>query len=199
MISSRALVWLSISAALAVFPLGGCNGDSGSTSGTTIVPSTSSGSGTPTGSTCHDQGASCAKNAECCGYGEGNSVCVNTGTEALCAGTCTKGSDCKSGCCTSLKEGGHVCAPSSYCGGTGGSGGGGSGGSSGGSGGSCKTTGTSCTQNGDCCGYASGASTCISDDNLCHDRCTKGSDCKSGCCAPLKSGGGVCASASWCG
>ena len=66
-------------------------------------------------------------------------------------------------------------------------------GSSSGATGSCKVGGQFCTKNGDCCDFA-----CLSDDNLCHDACTSNLQCKSLCCAVLKSGDRVCAASQFC-
>lgn len=79
----------------------------------------------------------------------------------------------------------------------------GSGGNGGGDGGNaCVETGAVCHAPADCCGTASGQSTCVnygvSTGTRCGDRCTAGSQCTSGCCAALEEGGGVCAAASYC-
>jgi hypothetical protein len=130
----------------------------------------------------------CTSNGDCCGFSTHANYCVNTGTSlgAICAIACTSDSECKSGCCAPLKSGGSVCAPSSQC----------------------QTTCTggdldSCSKNSDCCGYASGHNYCVNTGGalgaICAISCTSGSQCSSGCCAPLTGGGAVCAPSSACG
>ncbi len=131
------------------------------------------------GGMCSQKLESCTANGDCCGYESGDNFCVNTGNGAICAITCTSGSQCASGCCASLEGGGSVCAPSNYCEA------------------SCRATGSSCTTNGACCGFASGNALCVG--GVCAATCSYGSDCKSGCCATLTSGKHACGPASLCG
>jgi hypothetical protein len=131
------------------------------------------------GGMCAQKLESCTSNGECCGYESGNNFCVNTGSGAICAIACSSGSQCASGCCASLEGGGSVCAPAQYCEPT------------------CRATGTSCTKNGDCCGFKGGDALCVS--GICAATCSYGSDCKSGCCAMLTSGSRACGPASVCG
>jgi hypothetical protein len=72
----------------------------------------------------------------------------------------------------------------------------GSGGGSG-TGGSCVATGDVCSVNGDCCNFLADAGYCV--DSLCADSCTTGSECVSGCCAPLAGDvGSVCSAPVYC-
>ena len=68
-----------------------------------------------------------------------------------------------------------------------------------GAGGMCLAPGGTCAATTDCCQTGSTAPTgavCISDDNLCHAKCTSGTQCKSGCCASVMGETyGVCADA----
>lgn len=59
---------------------------------------------------CAQPGELCASETCCAG-----SVCVNNGSVASCAATCTASSQCTSGCCASLASGGKACAPASNC------------------------------------------------------------------------------------
>lgn len=69
----------------------------------------------------------------------------------------------------------------------------------GGAGGMCVAPGATCAASTDCCQTGATSPTgavCISDDNLCHAKCTTGTQCKSGCCAPVMNETyGVCADA----
>lgn len=120
----------------------------------------------------------CSKNGDCCGFASGQNFCVDVGAGALCAISCSSGSECKSGCCAALEGGGSVCAPESYCS-------------------SCVDDGSTCSKNGDCCGFPSGESLCV--DGRCSATCSYGYECKSGCCATLEGGGGACGPAYYCG
>jgi hypothetical protein len=66
----------------------------------------------------------------------------------------------------------------------------------------CKESLGSCTTNGDCCGFSTHANYCVNTGGslgaICAIACTSDSECNSGCCAPLKSGGSVCAPATQC-
>ena len=149
----------------------------------------------PTGTTptpdpapqCRADLATCTVNSECCGYPSGHNYCVNTNSSlgTVCAIACTSGSACNSGCCAPLTTGGSVCAPASQCQK------------------SCAGDLASCSVNGDCCGFSTGHNYCVNTGGslgaICAISCTYNSECSSGCCAPLKSGGSVCAPASYCG
>jgi len=63
-------------------------------------------------------------------------------------------------------------------------------------GGSCAATGSSCSEQTDCCNYLDAAGVCA--DFVCSDYCQSNSDCASGCCAPLNVGGSVCSPPSYC-
>lgn len=70
-------------------------------------------SGSSSSGSCGTAGDSC--NADCCsGY-----TCVSWSYEPTsCAATCTRSSQCNSGCCVSLKSGGGACnrpGPNSTC------------------------------------------------------------------------------------
>jgi hypothetical protein len=129
----------------------------------------------------------CAKNGDCCGFSTHSNYCVNTGGSlgAICAIACTSGSECSSGCCAPLKDGGSVCAPSTACQTA------------------CAADLGSCSKNGDCCGYATGHNYCVNTGGslgaICAISCTSNSQCSSGCCASLTTGGAVCAPSSACG
>jgi hypothetical protein len=130
------------------------------------------------GEMCAPKLEACTSNGECCGFETGDNFCVDTGSGTICAIACTSGSQCASGCCASLEGGGSVCAPAEHCE-------------------SCRPTGSSCTKNGDCCGFTGGEALCVS--GICAATCTYGSDCRSGCCAMLTSGKRACGPASVCG
>ena len=53
------------------------------------------------GTGCTLPGETCVNNGACCGYGDTNrqSACYNIGGAQACAATCSKGTDCLSGCC----------------------------------------------------------------------------------------------------
>ncbi len=68
--------------------------------------------------------------------------------------------------------------------------------------GECHRNGEACTTPADCCAD----STCNNTAgaialNGCHPRCSKSSDCSTGCCVPFTNMGteGICAEAIWCG
>jgi hypothetical protein len=67
---------------------------------------------------------------------------------------------------------------------------------------SCATPGESCSSSTPCCQTGSNepsGAACISNDGLCHAKCTSGSECESGCCATVQGESwGVCAVASEC-
>lgn len=66
----------------------------------------------------------------------------------------------------------------------------------------CSTPGKSCATSLDCCPPGAGASkgaVCLTDDYVCHAKCTTDGECNSGCCAPLKGlSYGACAAKSYC-
>lgn len=95
-----------------------------------------------------------------------------------CLKACSSGSTCDTGCCAPLEGGGSVCAPPTYCDGGGGGGGSGGGGS-------------------ECPNGCSSGFTCVKGFG-CLEACSSGATCDTGCCASLESGGGVCASPSYC-
>lgn len=141
----------------------------------------------PTPPVCKESLGSCTSNGDCCGFSTHANYCVNTGGSlgAICAIACTSDSECSSGCCAPLKSGGSVCAPATQCQVA------------------CAGDLGSCTKNGDCCGYSSGHNYCVNTGGslgaICAISCTSNSQCSSGCCATLTSGGAVCAPASACG
>ncbi len=88
-------------------------------------------------------------------------LCVAWGdAPTACANTCTEGSECRSGCCLTLRDGSRACAPnSSYCRDN------------------CEPP---CSDNQSCVIVARQA-TCLAN-------CTSDADCTAGCCVPLDSG-----------
>jgi hypothetical protein len=66
----------------------------------------------------------------------------------------------------------------------------------------CVAPGFTCAMSTECCQTGDTAptgATCLSDDHLCHAKCTSGSQCKSGCCAALTGQTyGACAATSFC-
>jgi hypothetical protein len=130
-------------------------------------------------------------NSDCCGFATMENVCVDTGDPQLgtaCLITCTAGTQCQSGCCAALEGGGGVCGPASLCG----------------DGGTCADDLEPCMTNADCCGFRTGENFCVDTGTggigvACLIACDAGTDCQSGCCAPLEGGmGSVCAPAAAC-
>jgi hypothetical protein len=147
---------------------GSATGAAGSANGTA-----GSASGTGGGSAvCIQPGSACV-NSCCTG-----AICVTDGTTSVCAAQCTAGTDCSSGCCASLQDGRHVCSPPDRCQAAP----------------TCLQPGATCVSK--CCAGA----LCVTDGttSLCAAICAVGTDCNSGCCAPLQDGSHVCAPASQC-
>jgi hypothetical protein len=90
-----------------------------------------------------------------------NQLCVGwTDAPASCSNTCTTGSDCRSGCCVTLSDGSHACAPNgTYC---------------------MQTCEPPCDEMHTCVLVGRQAS--------CLSHCTGDSDCGAGCCVALDSG-----------
>jgi hypothetical protein len=136
--------------------------------------------------------AHCAQNSDCCGFATGANICVDTGDPVIgtaCLITCTAGPQCQSGCCAALEGGGSVCGPASLCD-------------------DCADDLEACVQNSDCCGFATGENVCVDTGPgpggigvACLIVCTNGTQCQSGCCAPLAGTGTtrVCAPTTFCG
>lgn len=153
----------------------GCGGSDDSEPG-------SGGSGGSAGSggnapACFDVGQSCAENENGCCNG---STCINNmDTPGICALNCENGSECNTGCCAPISDAaGSVCAPVEYC--------------------------VACVGAGDSC--AADVNSCCSDSVCvnnslgihCAALCSTGSQCNSGCCAPLDTGVTVCSPAQYC-
>lgn len=65
---------------------------------------------------CNAPNTACTTPLDCCGGAADTTVCVDQGVGPICAVRCTTASDCPSGCCAALQQGGHVCAPRAlYC------------------------------------------------------------------------------------
>jgi hypothetical protein len=63
---------------------------------------------------CISAGNDCSGAGDTCCSG---TTCVDYGSYGIACGTlCNYGSDCQSGCCVPLQNGGSVCAPASFCG-----------------------------------------------------------------------------------
>ncbi len=132
---------------------------------------------------CAQSGASCSASTDCCGHAQDLAVCVSEPAGgAICRSTCTQGSDCASGCCAPLQGGGMACFLASQCQSD------------------CAPANEPCTTNADCCGGAGDTQVCVDQGagQICADRCTSNTQCASGCCAPLKVGGNVCAPPIYC-
>lgn len=69
-------------------------------------------------------GGACGQPGDPCGTCCPGASCVNFPSlgGSFCAADCTKGTDCQSGCCAPVQQGGSVCAPPANCGGGGGGG-----------------------------------------------------------------------------
>lgn len=172
------------------------------------------------GPTCSlSPGATCSTDSQCCGdtAHTQQGACVSFfGGARSCAAFCTSGSGCASGCCYSLSGGGGACgathlasegddcsntlccASGLIC----------SGGRCTRPAPTCTPPGSSCSASGQCCGSSpSTFGTCANlfgTGYICHARCTRGTDCSSGCCYLLTDGTGACGttllatSGSWC-
>jgi hypothetical protein len=162
-------------------------GGGGAGGATEPPPATSSSGTTNPGGGCAAPGEVCSESMPCCMSGQNSEVgplgatCVSN--DNSCHANCTTGSDCTSGCCTTLVgQNFGVCADPSYC---------------------CVDPGGSCTENGQCCQTGSNVgaygATCVSNDDTCHAKCHSGGDCASGCCLALTGESyGACAAASYC-
>jgi hypothetical protein len=138
--------------------------------------------------TCEAQiGESCEVNGECCGFEDGDALCVNDGVNTICHQTCTSDSECGSGCCGETDTGDGVCVPEVYC--------------EDDEEPICYEPGYACEINLDCCGFTQGDASCVNfaEGLYCSAACTWGSDCNSGCCVALDNGLGACAPDYYCG
>jgi hypothetical protein len=109
-------------------------------------------------------------------------ICVlpaNAMEHAFCADPCTSGTACASGCCTTLTNTGQTaCAGRGFCAAT------------------CAAPGAACTTPYDCC---AGATCVTTNGGSCASICTLGSQCVSGCCAPLTNASiSVCSAPQFC-
>ncbi|HEX5657982.1 MAG TPA: hypothetical protein VFX59_12340, partial [Polyangiales bacterium] len=132
---------------------------------------------------CAQPGAGCSADGDCCGFAQDEALCVKEASGgAICRATCTRDADCQSGCCADLEGEGKACFAASQCQNT------------------CAAANEPCQTNADCCGGASDAAVCVDQGQgpICADHCTVGSQCQSGCCAPLQVGGTVCAPPIFC-
>jgi hypothetical protein len=133
-----------------------------------------------TGLACLAAGSDCrGKENDCCN----GTVCVfdtANPSKAVCAASCLNGSQCNTGCCTTLIEGtAAVCAPTNYCAG------------------SCAKAGESCSST-TCCPNTVCVTSTVTGVS-CAARCANHSQCASGCCAPLDNTGElVCSPATFC-
>lgn len=137
-------------------------------------------------STCAPDYDACTEQGACCGYGQGESFCVDNGSGGHCQPVCVSDSECPTDCCAPLMSGELVCSPQEYCDGPD----------------LCQSTGETCEVNGDCCDFDVGDAYCVNFDanNVrCAAACLDGFECVSGCCIDLDNGGGACAPASFCG
>lgn len=165
---------------------GSTTGNSSSSSG-----STSSGESTSTNTTgtpCLNEGIPCDINGECCGFEDGDALCVGDGEYYECSATCTLNSQCSSGCCVELSNGGSACVPSNYCpppppppp--------------------ECYQPGEGCNANGDCCLFEDGDAYCVdTQGGVCAAACSFDYECFSGCCVGLNNGDGACLPPEYCG
>lgn len=126
-------------------------------------------------SSCVGVGATCIANNDCCAYRSGTGYCVS----GRCADACSANSDCNSDCCATLVSGNRACNQPSACGGS-----------------TCRSTGATCTANGECCNFRAGDGYCV--DGRCADGCSRNDQCNSGCCGPLVGGGAVCSPSQFC-
>jgi hypothetical protein len=131
----------------------------------------------------------CAKDTEC----GSNGHCVTAVTSganpqpiaglSACFTGCNVASDCATGCCRPLPSApgaGNLCLTEDAC---------------------CTAAGGSCGATKDCCGHAQDQAVCVTESAggaICRATCTTGTDCQSGCCAPLAGGGNACFAASQC-
>jgi hypothetical protein len=188
-----------------VGPAGGSAGSGGASGAGGAIPDGggaggrggSSGGGAGGSGGCAMDVQPCETNGQCCGFTTGENVCVDTGDPELgsvCLVVCAANSECRSNCCAALQgDPTRVCGPAELCGGSS-------------DGGTCVEDTDPCTRNSDCCGFASGESVCVDTGPApggigvaCLVVCTSGTQCRSGCCAPLEDGmTSVCAPAAQC-
>ncbi|MFO0598698.1 MAG: hypothetical protein U0228_25555 [Myxococcaceae bacterium] len=62
-------------------------------------------------STCAGVNSFCSVNGDCCNWQAGTGFCV----DHHCADSCSRNSDCVSGCCASTLQGSLVCSARSFC------------------------------------------------------------------------------------
>ena len=127
-------------------------------------------------------GEPCGVNGDCCDFNSGDALCVNDGVNTICHQTCTSNSECGSGCCGETTSGEGICVAEVYCD-------------------VCEEPGNTCNDNGDCCGFEEGTTSCVNfpvEGLYCSATCIWNSDCNSGCCVPLDTGLGACAPDDYC-
>lgn len=91
------------------------SGDDGSADDGT--PGDDDGAGDDGSTVCAQAGDPCSINGDCCGFAESTTLCTSfEGSPAVCADVCFFDSDCVSGCCVPLDQGGSVCGASALCG-----------------------------------------------------------------------------------
>jgi len=129
------------------------------------------------GGSCLAVGIDCTNARDACCSGLCDQPTTTTGP-AVCAAPCTTGADCNSGCCASLQNTAQMaCSPIGFCANT------------------CHSGGGACAASTDCClNYE-----CVTTNGgTCAATCTSDSQCQSGCCAPLSTGGSVCSAVQFC-
>ena len=175
-------VWVVLGLALASSGATGCSSSSSSDSG-----NDSGGSGPAAGGTggaCLEAGSECTNNVSGCCSGTACVAGVLEEGKGHCAATCDDGGDCVSTCCVPLSTSDdNVCAPEDFCVGP-----------------PCTEAGFECADTSECCL----GNRCVVDSGsslggYCAAECTDGSQCSSGCCAPLDDNvTSVCAPTSAC-
>lgn len=156
------------------------SGSASSSSGAASSSSSSSSSSGEVDAGLQCAGQKCSDSSPCCnGF-----TCVFDANDpaqgSICASNCLNGTQCNSGCCTVLIQGtSAVCAPPKYCAG------------------SCQTAGQPCASAA-CCPNSVCVNSTVTGVS-CAARCTSGTQCVSGCCAPLSNTGElVCSPPSFC-